>query len=378
MKNPDFDEARAEAFEERMFGMLNDAALALMTSIGLRAGLFDTLAILPPATSAQVAEAAGLEEQGVRQWLSVMATGGVVEYDGGRGTFELPPEHAAALSSHSPSSNLTSLTEHIRLLGLTQDSLVASFKDEDGLTDSAGGRRGQALAENHDQAAVSALLPNILSLVPSMTDQLEEGIDVLHMGCGRGRMLLALARRFPSSCFIGYDLSVEAIAAARTKAMALGLTNVRFERRDPTRLDEWQEYDWIMSLDGIRVQALSETVMRRIHRALRPLGWYLMQGIRLSSYLEKNLNHPLAPLLYTISTMRSIAAASLADRAQAGVSAFGTHLVGVTSVDREASLSSSLDQETTVRMLGSAGFTDIRVHLPGHDLQSGYYTARKQ
>ncbi len=43
-----FSEDRANAFAERLIKGLNEAALSLMTSIGHRAGLFDTLATLPP------------------------------------------------------------------------------------------------------------------------------------------------------------------------------------------------------------------------------------------------------------------------------------------------------------------------------------------
>lgn len=38
-----FDQERAEAFADRMVGVLNEGAIALMTSIGHRTGLFDTL-----------------------------------------------------------------------------------------------------------------------------------------------------------------------------------------------------------------------------------------------------------------------------------------------------------------------------------------------
>ena len=48
MTTNELDQARAEAFAERMLGVLNDAAIALMTSIGHRTGLFDVMAGLPP------------------------------------------------------------------------------------------------------------------------------------------------------------------------------------------------------------------------------------------------------------------------------------------------------------------------------------------
>jgi hypothetical protein len=44
----DIDETKVEAFAEQMLGVLNDAMLALMTSIGHQTGLFDTMADLRP------------------------------------------------------------------------------------------------------------------------------------------------------------------------------------------------------------------------------------------------------------------------------------------------------------------------------------------
>ena len=48
MTTPDLDQAKAEQFAERMVGVLNEGAIALMTSIGHRTGLFDAMAGLPP------------------------------------------------------------------------------------------------------------------------------------------------------------------------------------------------------------------------------------------------------------------------------------------------------------------------------------------
>ena len=67
-----FDQERAEAFVEQLMGVLNGGALALMTSIGHRTGLFDTMAGLPPSTSQQIADAANLDERYVREWLAAV------------------------------------------------------------------------------------------------------------------------------------------------------------------------------------------------------------------------------------------------------------------------------------------------------------------
>jgi winged helix-turn-helix protein len=48
MTTNELDQQRSEAFAERMLGVINDGAIALMTSIGQRTGLFDAMAGCPP------------------------------------------------------------------------------------------------------------------------------------------------------------------------------------------------------------------------------------------------------------------------------------------------------------------------------------------
>ena len=56
-------------FADRMIQVMNDAALALMVSVGHRTGLFDVMAAMPAATSAEIASGAALDERYVREWL---------------------------------------------------------------------------------------------------------------------------------------------------------------------------------------------------------------------------------------------------------------------------------------------------------------------
>jgi hypothetical protein len=72
---------RVQEFAGKMFGVLNGAMLALMISIGRQTGLFETLATLPPSSSDEIAQATGLQERYVREWLGAMVTGGIMTYD---------------------------------------------------------------------------------------------------------------------------------------------------------------------------------------------------------------------------------------------------------------------------------------------------------
>jgi hypothetical protein len=46
-----------------MIGALNEGAIAIMTSIGHRTGLFDAMSGLPASTRDQIASAANLDER---------------------------------------------------------------------------------------------------------------------------------------------------------------------------------------------------------------------------------------------------------------------------------------------------------------------------
>lgn len=356
MNQNGLNEATMEAFAEQMVGVLNSGALAIMIGIGHRTKLFDTMAELPPATSGQIAAAAGLQERYVREWLAAMTTGRVVEYDPTYQLYRLPAEHAALLTRAATPNNLAVTAQYIGLFGTVEDGVIESFHRGGGVPYEAIPRFHAVMAEDSHQTVVSALIDQILPLAPGITEALQRGIDVLDLGCGSGRALNLMAATFPSSRFTGYDLSSEATEIARNAAQEKGLTNITFAAKDVTALDEPQRYDLICTFDAIHDQAQPATVLCNIHRALRPGGTYLMQDIAGSSHLENNLDHPLGPLLYTVSCM---------------------HCMTVSLAQDGAGLGTMWGRELARQMLAEAGFTDVEVHQLPHDPFNDYYVMSK-
>lgn len=350
------DQTKAEAFAERMLDVLNSGAIALMTSIGHRTGLFDTMAKLPPATSRQIASAAGLNERYVREWLGAMVTGRFVDYDPACDTYALPPEHAAFLTRLASPDNIAAFAQYIPLLGSVEDQIIECFHKGGGVPYSAYHRFHQVMAEDSGQMIVAALTELVLPLVPGLPDALELGISVLDVGCGSGRALNKMAEAFPRSQFRGYDISEEAIATAKAEAEQRGLTNIQFQVKDATTLDEVEHYDLITTFDAIHDQARPDLVLQGIYQALRPDGVYLMQDIRASSYVDNNLEHPAAPLLYTISCL---------------------HCMTVSLAVGGMGLGAMWGEEMTLEMLEEAGFLDIEIKQLAHDFQNNYYIVRK-
>ena len=196
-----FDDAKAEAFADHLVGALNGAALALMTSLGHRTNLFDAFATMPHATSEELADKAGLAERYVREWLGVMVTSGVVDYEPQSKTYALPAEHAAFLTRAASPNNLAVTSQFIGVVASVEEEMLARFRDGAGTHYHHYGRFHDVMAEDSGQTVAAALTDHILPLVPGLIDQLESGIDVLDVGCGAGRAMMQLAKAFPASRF---------------------------------------------------------------------------------------------------------------------------------------------------------------------------------
>jgi 2-polyprenyl-3-methyl-5-hydroxy-6-metoxy-1,4-benzoquinol methylase len=326
-----------------------------MTSIGHRTGLFDTMAQMSWATSPQIAERSGQSERYVREWLGAMVAGGVVEYRPEEKSYRVPPEHAACLTRAARPNNLANSMQWVAVLGSVEDQVVEAFGHGRGVPYSAYRRFHQVMAEESDQTIVAALIEHILPLMPGLTQRLQEGIDVLDVGCGSGQAMLRLAEQFPRSRIAGYDFSDEGVAAANESARRRGLANARFEIRDVAELGQRQAFDLITAFDAIHDQARPDRVLGQIAEALRPGGVFLMQDISGTSHVHRDAEHPLGTFLYTISCM---------------------HCMSVSLACGGPGLGAMWGREKALEMLDAAGFKDVRVETLDHDPMNFYYIAR--
>jgi SAM-dependent methyltransferase len=347
------DEARVEAFAGRLFELYTGGMLTFMVDIGHRTGLF-AAAAAGPATSAELAARADLQERYVREWLGAMVTGGIVDHDPATGTYRLPAEHAACLTGPG-SANLAPLSRLDTHLAKHVDAVARAFREGGGVpyaefrpefTDVMDGLgRG-----TFDELLVDAYLP----LVPGLAERLAAGARVADVGCGTGHAIVLLAGAFPASTFVGYDLATDAIARARSEAAGLG--NARFEVRDAARLAVEQPFDVVFVFDAIHDQVAPAAVLERICAALAPGGTFVMVEPRASSHLEGNLGNPLAPLLYSVSTL---------------------HCLTVSLAGAGAGLGTAWGEELARSMLAEAGFVDVAVHEAPGDPLNAVFVATK-
>lgn len=347
---------QTDAFVQMMVGHLNGAALMLMTSIGHRTGLFDAMEDGAWYTSQDLAQKAELSERYVREWLGAMTTGRIVEHDASAGRFRLPEAHAAALTRSASPGNFATSSQWIAVLGAVEDKVVEAFHTGRGVPYSAYGRFAQVMAEESNQTTLGGIDDQILPLVPGLVERLEAGIDVADIGCGLGRVLIHLARRFPRSRFFGLDYLESQVADARAAAAMEGLENVRFEAADAAEWKPVSAFDLIFTFDAIHDQPKPDVVLRNIARALKPGGVYLMQEIRASTGIDRNADHPMGPFVYTISCM---------------------HCMSVSLASGGMGLGAAWGRELAHEMLAEAGFRNISMSELPHDQINDYYVARR-
>lgn len=346
-------------FDEWFLNAINGGALMMMISIGHRSGLFDTMSGMGWTDSATLAEKAGLNERYVREWLGAMATGKIVRVSES-GTYQLPEDNARFLTRNGGGENLATFAQYIAVLGGVEDDILTCFREGGGVPYEKYPRFHEVMAEDSGMTVIDALEEHILPLVPGLTERLAQGMRVLDVGCGRGRALIKMAGLFPASRFTGIDISEEAIGWAKNRANDLGLANVHFEVNDATGFDRTADpecYDLVTTFDAIHDQAKPLSVLRGIHKTLKPGGYYLMQDINSAGPPHKNLDHPMGPLLYTISCM---------------------HCMSVSLAQGGDGLGAMWGHEKALELLGKAGFEDIRIHQLDHDIQNDYYVIRKQ
>lgn len=356
MSETPLDTTRLQAFGQQMGDVLNHGALALLMSIGHQVGLFDTLAELPPATSHEVAGAAGLQERYVREWLGGMTVACVVVYDAQDRTYWLPREHAAFLTRAAGPDNVAAATQFLVLLAGVESSLVECFRHGGGVPYSEYKEFHRLMAEDSGAVFDAALLDSTLPLVPGLPARLQDGIDVADVGCGSGHAINLIAAAYPRSRCVGFDFSAEGIAAGRAEAASLGLENAEFVVRDAAELAEHARFDLVTAFDAIHDQVHPAQVLAGIAESLRPGGVFLMVDIQASSNLEDNLDNPFATFLYGVSTM---------------------HCMTVSLSLGGDGLGTVWGEQKARQMLTDAGFASVDVTHVEADAFNAYYIARK-
>ncbi|XP_035696736.1 uncharacterized protein LOC118430133 [Branchiostoma floridae] len=301
----------AEEFALRMSTTVSSGYVTLAMSIGVRTGLFIHLSGLDgPRTAVQIAEATNLKERYVREWLAIMVTARIVDYDKEEKTCFLPPHRHNVLLPDAGRGSLGNMSEFMRQLAMVTGDVAECFKADGpkGVPYSAypdfQGWLGRMRQYEHETDLVGKFLPTIPGLLEDLAEK-RLGIRVHEAACGRGIMTLILAQHFPNSTFIGTDICEESIQWAEEESKKRDLANVTFQVQDLAKMPvEWSDsFDYVIVWDVIHDLEFPDLALREARRMVKPGGRFSMVDVKGHAELADNMDNPAGPALYGFSLL---------------------------------------------------------------------------
>ena len=276
-----------------------------LSHVGDKLGLYRKLRDNGPVTSMEFAEATGLHERWLREWLRHQACVGQIDYSADDDSFSLSPEAAVVLCDDENPFYFAAGFQAVVATHEAVPKLGDSFRTGLGLTyDEQGEACACGIERLNNYVPRNELVQNILPSLSGVTDKLVSGARVADVGCGAGQATLVMAEAFPKSDFVGYDTSDHALANANAHLKETELKNVRFVNPMVEPLPRDGSVDFVTTFDVIHDAPYPGRLIADIHRCLNVDGTWLCSDIRSFPTFAENLReNPSAGLFYGFSLM---------------------------------------------------------------------------
>ena len=346
-------------FTRKVSGSITGGMNCALTLVGEQLGLYKALAESGPADSQTLADKTNLSERWIREWLYQQACIGQIAYDEDNDNFYLTNEAKAVLAN----------PDHPAYLGGMFQSVVALYETIGDLPECFRTGLGQSFDEKGESCACGiermsrkfqqrSLVPELLPRLTQVVEKLEAGAKVADVGCGGATSTVAMARAFPNSEFIGFDISMHALNRARNNINSAGLHNVRLHNAIDNPLPEDGSFDLITSFDVVHDSTHPAQLIDAIRRSLKDDGTWLCADIQgRTSFAENLKDNPMATIAYSFSVLVCMSA-GLSVPGGAGLGTLGFH----EQKAREMSLQAGFTRFRTVPFEGDVfnAFYEIR------------------
>jgi len=260
------------------------------------------MAEIGTCTPEQLAEATGVRERYVREWLNNQAAGGYVRYEPKVRTYTLPAAQAMVLAVEDSPVYMAPAFEVAASFWLDEERILETFRSGEGFGwDEHNHRLFHGTEMFFKTGYRTHLVSDWLPALDGVVERLRAGARVIDVGCGHGASTIIMAAAFPNSEFVGIDYHAESIETARRRARERGIKNLRFEVA--TAKDYvGRDFDLVCFMDCLH--DLGDPVGALVHArdALKPDGKVMLVEPYAADTVEENLN-PVGRLFYAASAM---------------------------------------------------------------------------
>lgn len=342
------DPDKLKLFSFVLFSKLEGAVTSGMVHLGDQLGLYRALAAAhAPLTTSQLASATNLHERWIREWAYNQASAKLISFESQPSTpskidddrFFLSPEQAAVLADESHPAFGMGMFHRLPQTMESLKRMPESFRTGIGFDYDSHGPDGAVGIERSFEPWNNAnLVPVVLPTV-GVVERLRVGARVADVGCGAGGAVLRMAREFPASHFVGYDISSYALARANERLNESKLTNARFADPRVESLPTDNSLDFVCTFDCIHDMTHPANVMAAIRSSLKDDGVWLLVDIKAHDGFALNAKkNPMAPLMYGISVLSCMSSA-LSVPGGAGLGTLGLSATTAEEMTRAAGFS---------------------------------------
>jgi len=285
------DKERASAFAEQVFTDMAGAMTAGLGFVGVKTGLFQSMAGKDWMSSEDVVGESKLQARYVEEWLRGMVCAGYLEFDPDRQTYRLPEEHAYLLASEGTDHFMGGLLCFAPILLGAAPKVADAFEQGGGVPfEEYGEDCVRALDMMNRGQYEQRLLPTgWLKSLPEVVQRLEAGGRALDVGCGAGSVVLTLARAFPRATVVGLDPDRPSIVLAKAAAAAAQVgERVQFVAQKTGDLKPGKPFDFITICDCVHDLTDPVTTLAEIRALLAGDGVLFIVEPKAADRLEDN------------------------------------------------------------------------------------------
>jgi 2-polyprenyl-3-methyl-5-hydroxy-6-metoxy-1,4-benzoquinol methylase len=278
---------------EALVGRLFEAGLGMMdlmsVHVGDRLGLYRALREGGPATAAELATRAGIDERYAREWLEQQAVTNILDVEDGaasndRRRYRLPEAYEPALLDLDSPHSIVPLGRSIVACAKVMPELLEAYRTGGGVDWAAyGADMIEAQGDFNRPWLRGSFGTEILPAIPAIHDRLmaDPPARVADVACGVGWAGISITTAYPGVRVDGFDLDPSSIELARANAERSGVADrVSHAVRDAADPDAAGRYDAVIVIEAIHDLSRPVEALAAIRGMLRPDGSALIADER--------------------------------------------------------------------------------------------------